>query len=117
METCAVPQPHAGQLLLRTLYLSLDPYVRGRTSAAPSYAARMALEDVMVSGTVSRVQESRHDSFEVGDLVLGCAGWQDYALSDGKGLKVLDRHEPHPSRALGVLGMTGFTGTPPGEVS
>jgi NADPH-dependent curcumin reductase len=64
----------------------------------------------MVGATVSRVEASRHDDFKVGDLVLGSSGWQDYALSDGKGLMPLDSAQPHPSRALGVLGMPGLTG-------
>ena len=109
MESRAVPTPLAGQVLLRTLYLSLDPYMRGRMSDGPSYAAPVAIGDVMVGGTVSRVEVSRHSDFKVGDLVLGYLGWQDYALSDGKGLTALLHEEPHPSRALGVLGMPGFT--------
>ena len=104
-----VPQPGPGQVLLRTLYLSLDPYMRGRMSDGPSYAAPVALGDVMVGGTVSRVVASLHGSFKVGDLVLGYTGWQDYALSDGKGLTSLYPEQSHPSRALGVLGMPGFT--------
>ena len=95
--------------MLRTLYLSLDPYMRGRMSDGPSYAAPVAIGDVMVGGTVSRVEASRLDNFKVGDLVLGYTGWQDHALSDGKGLTKLEPEDPHPSRALGVLGMPGFT--------
>jgi NADPH-dependent curcumin reductase CurA len=109
LESVPIPTPEAGQVLLRTLYLSLDPYMRGRMSDAPSYAAPVAVGDVMVGGTVSRVEVSRHVDFEVGELVLGYAGWQDYALSDGRGLKSLYPEDPHPSRALGVLGMPGFT--------
>jgi NADPH-dependent curcumin reductase len=104
-----VPKPAAGQVLLRTLYLSLDPYMRGRMSDGPSYAAPVAIGDVMVGGTVSKVEASRHDSFKVGQLVAGYTGWQDYAVSDGKGLTPLYPEDPHPSRALGVLGMPGFT--------
>ena len=89
VEDDPVPTPEAGQVLLRTLYLSLDPYMRGRMSDGPSYAAPVALGDVMVGATVSRVEVSRHGDFKVGELVLGYAGWQDYALSDGKGLSTL----------------------------
>ncbi|MCX7279914.1 MAG: NADP-dependent oxidoreductase [Burkholderiales bacterium] len=105
------PVPHAvdHQVLLRTLYLSLDPYMRSRMSDGPSYAAPVAIGDVMVGGTVSRVEESHGSDFNVGDLVSGYMGWQDYALSDGKGLRLLYPEESHPSRALGVLGMPGFT--------
>jgi NADPH-dependent curcumin reductase CurA len=109
LEHVPVPRPEDGQVLLRTLYLSLDPYMRGRMSDGPSYAAPVAIGDVMVGGTVSRVQASRHADFKVGALVAGYAGWQDYALSDGTGLTALYPDEPHPSRALGVLGMPGFT--------
>ncbi len=104
-----VPQAQEGQVLLRTLYLSLDPYMRGRISAAKSYAASVELGAVMVGGTVSRVEASRHPDFQAGQLVLGYSGWQDYALSDGTGLNKLDDDPRLASRALGVLGMPGFT--------
>jgi hypothetical protein len=104
-----VPAPAAGELLLRTLFLSLDPYMRGRMSDAPSYAAPVAVGDVMIGGTVSRVEASRHAGFAPGELVLARAGWQDYAVSDGSGLVRLEARMPRPSLALGVLGMPGFT--------
>ena len=103
LESVPVPTPEAGQLLLRTLFLSLDPYMRGRMSDGPSYAAPVAIGDLMVGGTVSRVEASQHGDFKVGDLVLGYTGWQDYAVSDGKGLTALYPGDPHPSRALGCL--------------
>jgi len=109
MESGPVPQPDPGQVLLRTLYLSLDPYMRGRMSDVPSYAPPLAIGDLMVGGTVSRVEVTRHRDFKVGELVLGYTGWQDYALSDGQGLTPIASAEPQPSRALGVLGMPGFT--------
>ena len=104
-----LPTPAEGELLLRTLYLSLDPYMRGRMSDAKSYADPVAVGDVMVGGTVSRVEVSRHPDFKQGDLVLGFSGWQDHALSDGVGLSKLDPQMKTPSLALGVLGMPGFT--------
>ncbi|WP_440489570.1 NADP-dependent oxidoreductase [Serratia nevei] len=109
LDTVPMPQPGAGQLLLRTVYLSLDPYMRGRMSDAPSYAPPVEIGQVMVGGTVSRVEASHHPDFSVGDWVLGYDGWQDYALSDGNGLRNLGPHLSHPSRLLGVLGMPGFT--------
>lgn len=109
LERGPVPRPGPGQILLRTLYLSLDPYMRGRMSDAPSYAPATTLGDVMVGATVSCVEHSSHDGFNAGDLVVGAAGWQDYSLSDGAGLTALYPEDPHPSRALGVLGMPGFT--------
>jgi len=109
LQQVAVPVPAAGQVLLRTLSLSLDPYMRGRMSDAPSYAPPVAIGEVMVGGTVSRVEASQHADYKPGDLVLGYSGWQDYALSDGAGLTKLDPAMAQPSMALGVLGMPGFT--------
>lgn len=109
IETEAVPVPAKGQILLRTVYLSLDPYMRGRMSDAPSYAPPVEIGGVMVGSTVSRVEQSQHPDFAVGDWVLSQSGWQDYALSDGKGVFNLGAKLEHPSYALGVLGMPGFT--------
>jgi NADPH-dependent curcumin reductase CurA len=108
LEQGEVPTPAEGQILLRTLYLSLDPYMRARISDAPSYAPPVALGDVMVGGTVSRVIESKNPAFQVGQLVLGESGWQDYVVSDGTDLLSMDGIV-HPSHALSVLGMPGFT--------
>lgn len=103
-----VPAAVAGQVLLRNLYLSLDPYMRGRMSDAPSYVPPVALGDVMCGATVARVEISHHTEYQPGDLVLAYAGWQDYAVSDGAGLVKLGTMD-HPSLALGVLGMPGMT--------
>jgi NADPH-dependent curcumin reductase len=104
-----VPQPGDGEVLLKTLWLSLDPYMRGRMSAARSYAKPVEVGEVMEGGTVSRVEESRHKDFAVGDVVLSRAGWQEYAVSDGAGLRKLDPERAPLSTALGVLGMPGMT--------
>lgn len=109
LEELAIPVLPAGQVLLRTLFLSLDPYMRGRMSDAPSYAAPVAVGDVMVGGTVARVEDSRHPDYQQGDLVLSNSGWQDYAFSDGMGVTKLDPTMPRPSLSLGLLGMPGFT--------
>src|SRR3954447_11794386 len=85
-----VPDPVDGQVLLRVVYLSLDPYMRGRMSAAESYAAPVEVGDVLVGGTVCEVVESRNPEYAVGDVVLSYSGWQSYALSDGRGLRKLD---------------------------
>lgn len=103
-----LPQPADGQVLLRNIYLSLDPYMRGRMNDGPSYAPPVALGAVMPGGTVSRVEHSRHPNFTPGDLVLGAGGWQDYALSDGADLTPIAELS-HPSYALSLLGMPGFT--------
>lgn len=109
LEKTSVPQPEEGQLLLRTVYLSLDPYMRGRMSDAPSYSPPVEIGAVMVGGTVSRVEQSQHPDYPVGEWVLSYSGWQDYALSDGTGLVKLGSNPQHPSWALGILGMPGFT--------
>lgn len=109
LEQTEVASPADGQVLLRTVYLSLDPYMRGRMSDAPSYAEPVAVDDVMVGGTVCRVVESRHPDYSAGDWVLAYSGWQDYALSDGSDLMPLGQDPQNPSYALGVLGMPGFT--------
>ncbi len=94
---------------LRTLWLSLDPYMRGRMSAARSYAKPVEVGEPMVGGTVNEVVASKHPDFKPGDVVLGYAGWQDYAVSDGAGLRKLDARRAPVSTALGVLGMPGMT--------
>ena len=86
IETLAVSVPSQGRMLLRTSYLSLDPYMRGRMSDAPSYAPPVAIGEVMVGSTVSRVEISHHPDFAVGDWVLSQSGWQEFAVSDGKGI-------------------------------
>ncbi|MGK9233417.1 NADP-dependent oxidoreductase [Inquilinus limosus] len=105
----AVPAPGPGQLLVRTLWLSLDPYMRGRMSDAKSYAAPVEIGQVMVGGAVGRVVASNHPGFAPGDIVEGRTGWQDYALSDGTGLRKVDPALAPVSTALGVLGMPGMT--------
>lgn len=109
LEEAPLSKPEQGQLLLRSVYLSLDPYMRGRMSDAPSYADPVQIDETMVGGTVSRVVESRHPDYKAGDWVLAYSGWQDYELSDGSGLTNLGSNPPHPSYTLGVLGMPGFT--------
>lgn len=109
LEEGDIPQPGDGELLLRTVYLSLDPYMRGRMSDAPSYAEPVAVGATMTGGTVSRVAASNHPDYAVGEWVLAASGWQNYAISDGEGLIKLGDNPEHPSWALGVAGMPGFT--------
>ena len=109
LETVPVPAPGAGQVLLRTLSLSLDPYMRNlMEEVGPGYAPPIGLGEVLVGGTVSRVVESRHPDWRAGELVLANGGWQDYALSDGQDLVPLGDIS-RPSLALGAAGMPGFT--------
>jgi NADPH-dependent curcumin reductase CurA len=104
-----IPIAGSGQILLRTVYLSLDPYMRGRMSDAASYASSITVGTTIVGATVCRVHTSQHPDFATGDWVLAYTGWQDYAVSDGTGLTKLDPAMAHPSYSLGVLGMPGFT--------
>ncbi|MCO7726661.1 NADP-dependent oxidoreductase [Brucella intermedia] len=109
LEKAAIPSPGDGEVLLRLRYLSLDPYMRGRMSAAKSYAAPVAIGDVMEGGTVGEVVESGSAGFAPGDFVLSHSGWQDYAVADASTLRKLDPKEAPVTTALGVLGMPGFT--------
>jgi NADPH-dependent curcumin reductase len=104
-----VPEPGEGDVLVRTLWLSLDPYMRGRMNAAKSYAKSVEVGAPMVGGTVGEIIASKNPKFAVGDVVLGSGGWQDYALSNGVGLRKLDPAVAPVTTALGVLGMPGMT--------
>ncbi|UYM03595.1 NADP-dependent oxidoreductase [Solicola gregarius] len=107
--TTELPALGDGQVLLRTVYLSLDPYMRGRMSAAKSYAKPVEVGDVMVGATVCEVVESRSPKRGVGDLVLAYTGWQTYAVAEAHHTRRLDPGAAPISTALGVLGMPGFT--------
>lgn len=109
LERAFVPEPIEGQVLLRTEYLSLDPYMRGRMNDAPSYAEPVKIDQVMVGATISQVETSRNPDYKEGEWVLAYSGWQDYALSDCSGLIRLGKTPQNPSYALGILGMPGFT--------
>jgi NADPH-dependent curcumin reductase CurA len=109
VEDCALPVPGAGEVLLRTIWLSLDPYMRGRMSDGPSYATPVPIGGVMEGGTVSEVIASNNPGFAKGDIVLSRAGWQTHAVSDGKGLTKIDPELGPVSSAVGVLGMPGMT--------
>jgi NADPH-dependent curcumin reductase len=109
LTQAAIPEPGEGEVLMRTLYLSLDPYMRGRMSAAKSYAKPAAVGEPMVGGTVGEIVASRHPKYAAGDIVQGYGGWQEYALSNGTGLRKLDPAAAPVSTALGVLGMPGMT--------
>ena len=109
MEIAPIPTPKEGELLLRSVYLSLDPYMRGRMSDKASYAEPVALGEVLVGGTFCQVEHSNHPDFIAGEWVLAQIGWQDFAISNGEGLLKLGTNPGHPSYALGVMGMPGFT--------
>lgn len=108
-DSVPIAEPAEGQVLLKILYLSLDPYMRGRMNAGRSYAKPVEIGDVMEGGTVGRVVRSQHPDFVEGDVVLSHSGWQSFAVADGSTLRKLDPAAAPISTALGILGMPGFT--------
>jgi len=104
-----IPTPGSGRVLIRVIYLSLDPYMRGLMSGRRAYFPPVAIGDVMVGGTVGKVIQSNHPEYAKGDIVGGMFGWQEYAVSDGAGLRRIDPKVAPISTALGVLGMPGLT--------
>ena len=109
-DTVDVAAPAAGQFLSRTIWLSLDPYLRNVMKGHPLYGVQLRPGDPMHGETVSQVVESRHPAYAAGDYVLVKNGWQEYALSDGPGVRKLDPQAAPLSTALGVLGIPGLTG-------
>ena len=109
MIESVVRGPSAGEVLCRSIYLSLDPYMRGRMSAAKSYAKPIEINDVMEGGVVGEVLSSNFPGIQVGDFVLGAGGWQEYFTLPGASLRIVDPGRSPISTALGVLGMPGLT--------
>ena len=104
-----VPSPGEGEVLVRNLFMSVDPYMRGRMNDVKSYVPPYQLGQAMEGGAVGEVVESRSDSHAVGDLVLHGLGWREVAVGPAKAFKVIERGEFSPSYYLGVLGMPGLT--------
>ena len=104
-----VPDLGEGEIISRTIYLSLDPYMRGRMNEGKSYAAPVEIGETMCGGTVSQVLKSNNPEFARDDYILTYDGWQEYAVSDGKGARKLDPTQAPISTAVGVLGMPGMT--------
>src|ERR1700735_533653 len=100
LEDHPVPTPGEGQVLLRTIYLSLDPYMRGRMSDGPSYATPVQIGEVITGQTVSEVVESKSPALKTGDIVLSGAGWQEYTIADGAKVQKLDLTSAPVSTAL-----------------
>ena len=105
----ATPTPKDGEVLVRALYLSVDPYMRGRMSDRPSYTPPFQLNETMGGANVAQVVESKFDGLQKGDIVMGHLLWQKYAVAPGKELLKVDPNRAPISTALGVLGMTGLT--------
>src|SRR6266699_5203482 len=104
-----VPQPGDGEILIRTLYLSVDPYMRGRMSDRKSYVPPFALNEVITGGAIGEVLESRSKAFAPGDIVTGMLGWQLYSVAKETELRKIDPTSAPVTTALGVLGMPGLT--------
>lgn len=104
-----MPQPQDGEVLLRTLYLSVDPYMRGRMSDRKSYVPPFGLNEMIAGGGVAEVIESHAEGFQPGDIVTGMLGWQLYAAAKAAGLRKVDSKLAPVTTSLGVLGMPGLT--------
>ncbi len=109
LDYAPLPSLAAGEVLVRSVYLSLDPYMRGRMNDAASYAAPVGLGEVMTGGAVAFVLESENPRFRPGDAVEGMLGWQEYAAIEGRDLRKIDPALAPISTALGVLGRPGLT--------
>lgn len=109
LETVDLPDPGPGQFAVRTIWLSLDPYMRGRMNAGKSYAPPVEIDEVMTAGAVAEVTASNHPDYTPGDIVVGPFGWTSGALSDGEQVFRIDPELAPISTALGVLGMPGHT--------
>jgi NADPH-dependent curcumin reductase CurA len=109
-DVVEAPEPAQGQFLSKTLWLSLDPYLRNVMKGSQIYQERLSPGDPMSGDTVARIVTSRHPGFEAGEFVVVKNGWQEYALSDGQGVRKIDPALAPISTALGVLGMPGLTG-------
>lgn len=109
LEEVEIPVAGEGEMLLRTVYLSLDPYMRGRMNDAKSYAEPVKIDEVMTGQVVAEVITSNLTGFNPGDYVLSGSGWQDYFVSDGTEVLNLGQDPQNPSWSLGILGMPGYT--------
>ncbi len=104
-----VPKPSQGEILVKTLYLSVDPYMRGRMSDAKSYVEPFQLNEALAGGAVGEVVESKSDHFQAGDFVVGMLPWQEYSLANEKQVRVIDPKVAPISTHLSILGLTGLT--------
>jgi NADPH-dependent curcumin reductase CurA len=105
----SVPEPGDGQVLVRNLYMSVDPYMRGRMNPGPSYAPPYEIGAPMYGGALGRIEVSRHPGFTEGDHVTNQLGWRECFISDGSGLNKVEPAGVPLSAYLGVLGMPGLT--------
>ena len=104
-----IPTPGDGEVLVRTIYLSVDPYMRGRINATKSYAANVEIDEVMIGSVIAEVITTKHPDFKVGDIVNAGIGWQEYGVAAGDGLRKIDPTIAPISASGGILGMPGLT--------
>lgn len=104
-----IPTPEDGEVLVKTIYLSVDPYMRGRINAAKSYAANVEIDEIMVGSVIAQIVESKHPNLEVGDIVNAGIGWQEYGTAAGDHLRKIDPTIAPISTGAGILGMPGLT--------
>ncbi|MBD7936546.1 NADP-dependent oxidoreductase [Cytobacillus sp. Sa5YUA1] len=109
VEKEEIPRLHAGEVLIQTIYLSVDPYMRGRMSGRKSYIEPFALNEVLSGGIVGQVIESKDGNYKVGDFVEGRLGWSDYNVAKSHQIRKLDPSIAPISTALGIVGMPGLT--------
>src|SRR5262245_13559391 len=109
LEQVEAPEPGESELLVRTLWVSVDPYLKGRMTGNSTYIAPIPLGGVMESGAVGEVVQSTHPDFKVGDVVTGMWGWQEYAVVSPARVQKLDPSQAPVSTAIGILGMPGMT--------
>ena len=105
----SVPTPGPGEVVTRTIFLSIDPYMRGRLREEQTYAVAIQIGEVMTGETVGEVIASNHPGFVPGDIAVGARGWQTHSISKGDNLTKVDRGTAHLSAYLGILGMPGAT--------
>lgn len=104
-----IPEVNTDELLLKTIYVSVDPYLRGRMTDAKSYISPFELNKPIQSGIIAEVTESKNSNFKTGDIVTGILDWKEYQISNGKGLSKVDSNVANPSAYLSILGLTGLT--------
>jgi NADPH:quinone reductase len=108
-KECAIPQLKEGELLIKSLYLSVDPYMRGRMTGRPSYIPPFQVDQPLTGDVIGKIVQSKNAAFKAGEIVFGSLDWADYTISNGINLQILNSNEAPITAALGALGMPGMT--------